>query len=98
MNKACQEEEGNKQTKITPSATSNNMASLSTSSALTMKAAVATGIKQINEFICVKDWPKPLLETVIDGKTGQLVSTLYDDRRMVVRVLSCALAPGDCRQ
>ena len=63
----------------------------------TMRAAVAAGIKNINKFISVRDWPKPFLATAIDGKTGQLVSQLNDDRRMIVRVLSCALAPGDCR-
>mmetsp|Transcript_18963 Transcript_18963/g.28106 ORF Transcript_18963/g.28106 Transcript_18963/m.28106 type:complete len:371 (+) Transcript_18963:313-1425(+) len=63
-----------------------------------MKAAIATGTDNIDEFIHVKeDWPKPSLETSVDGKTGKLVPQLQDDRRMIVRVLACALAPGDCR-
>eukprot|EP00543_Licmophora_paradoxa_P002778 CAMPEP_0202446610 /NCGR_PEP_ID=MMETSP1360-20130828/5138_1 /ASSEMBLY_ACC=CAM_ASM_000848 /TAXON_ID=515479 /ORGANISM="Licmophora paradoxa, Strain CCMP2313" /LENGTH=366 /DNA_ID=CAMNT_0049063193 /DNA_START=188 /DNA_END=1288 /DNA_ORIENTATION=- len=63
-----------------------------------MKAAIASGIETIDEFLHVQDdWPKPTLAMAIDGKTGKLVSNLKDDRHMVVQVLACALAPGDFR-
>lgn len=63
-----------------------------------MKAAVATGVENIDEFIHVQDdWPKPTLAKSVDGKTGKLVSELKGERRMIVKVLACALAPGDCR-
>eukprot|EP00545_Synedropsis_sp_CCMP1620_P009600 CAMPEP_0119010568 /NCGR_PEP_ID=MMETSP1176-20130426/5095_1 /TAXON_ID=265551 /ORGANISM="Synedropsis recta cf, Strain CCMP1620" /LENGTH=380 /DNA_ID=CAMNT_0006963251 /DNA_START=116 /DNA_END=1258 /DNA_ORIENTATION=+ len=66
-----------------------------------MKAAIATGIENIDEFLHVKDdWTKPTLATAIDGKTGKLVSKLQQDdphTHMIIKVLACALAPGDCR-
>jgi NADPH:quinone reductase-like Zn-dependent oxidoreductase len=63
-----------------------------------MRAAIATGIEDIDEHIHVKDdWPQPTLATAKDGKTGRLVSTLADQGHMIVKVLACALAPGDCR-
>ena len=38
---------------------------------LTMKAAIATGIQDIDNHIHVKDdWPVPTLKTAVDGKTG----------------------------
>ncbi|CAJ1954901.1 unnamed protein product [Cylindrotheca closterium] len=62
-----------------------------------MKAAVATGIEDVDNHIHVKeDWPKPTLATAIDSKTGKLVSELKD-AHLIVRVLACAIAPGDCR-
>ena len=62
-----------------------------------MKAAVATGAEDIETHIHVKeDWPKPTLATALDSKTGKLVSEL-EDEHMIVRVLACAVAPGDCR-
>ncbi len=58
-----------------------------------MKAAIATGTQDIDKHIHIKtDLPKPTLATYIDGKTGKLVSAL-DDGHMIVKVLSCALAP-----
>jgi NADPH:quinone reductase-like Zn-dependent oxidoreductase len=67
-----------------------------------MKAAIATGIQDIDKFLHVQeDWPRPTLATVIDGKTGKPVSKIMrqdsNDSRMIVKVLACALAPGDCR-
>jgi len=63
-----------------------------------MKAAVATGVENLNEFLHVQDdWPKPTLATAVDGKTGKLVPKLKDDRHLIIKVLACALAPGDCR-
>lgn len=63
-----------------------------------MKAAIATGAENYDEFLHVKeDWPKPTLATAVDGKTGKLVSELKDDRHLIIKVLACALAPGDCR-
>lgn len=63
-----------------------------------MKAAVATGVENIDEFLHVRnDWPEPNLATAVDGKTGKLVSELKEERHLIVQVLACALAPGDCR-
>jgi NADPH:quinone reductase-like Zn-dependent oxidoreductase len=63
-----------------------------------MRAAIATGTEDIDEHIHVKDdWPQPTLATAKDGKTGKPVSELADQGHMIVKVLSCALAPGDCR-
>jgi NADPH:quinone reductase-like Zn-dependent oxidoreductase len=63
-----------------------------------MKAAVATGIEDIDKFLHVQeDWPKPTLATAVDGKTGKLVSELENDTHLIIKVLACALAPGDCR-
>lgn len=68
-----------------------------------MKAAIATGIQDIEKYIHVRDdWPVPTLETAIDGKTGKPVMDLYKKKNnnesyMIVKVLACALAPGDCR-
>eukprot|EP00978_Attheya_sp_CCMP212_P020187 scaffold57455_cov39-Attheya_sp.AAC.1 len=67
-----------------------------------MKAAIATGSQEIDKFLHVRqDWPKPTLATAIDGKTGKLVSEITrqdsKDPWMIVKVLACALAPGDCR-
>jgi len=67
-----------------------------------MKAAIATGIEDVEKYLHVReDWPKPTLATAIDGKTGKLVSKIMldnpEDARMIVKVLACALAPGDCR-
>ena len=75
---------------------------------MTMKAAIATGIQDIEKYIHVKDdWPVPTLATAIDGKTGKPVMELYKkalkknkttgESYMIVKVLACALAPGDCR-
>lgn len=62
-----------------------------------MKAAVVTGSQDIDNHIHVnEDWPKPTLATAIDSKTGKLVSQLKDEH-LIVRVLACAIAPGDCR-
>ena len=33
----------------------------------------------------------------MDSKTGKLVSELEDDEHLIVKVLACALAPGDYR-
>lgn len=63
-----------------------------------MKAAIATGSQDLDKYLHVKeDWPQPTLATAKDGKTGKLVSQLLPERHMVVKVLACALAPGDCR-
>ena len=66
-----------------------------------MKAAIATGVQAIDDYIHVKDdWPQPTLATAIDGKTGKRISELHKttkDGYMIVKVLACALAPGDCR-
>jgi hypothetical protein len=63
-----------------------------------MKAAIATGIEDIDKHIHVKnDWPQPTLATAKDGKTGKLVSKLKEQNHLIVKVLACALAPGDCR-
>mmetsp|Transcript_26290 Transcript_26290/g.33473 ORF Transcript_26290/g.33473 Transcript_26290/m.33473 type:complete len:414 (-) Transcript_26290:398-1639(-) len=63
-----------------------------------MKAAIATGTENIDQYTHVKeDWPKPTLATAVDGKTGKLVSKLPNERHLIVKVLACALAPGDCR-
>jgi NADPH:quinone reductase-like Zn-dependent oxidoreductase len=60
-----------------------------------MKAAVATGIQDIDQYLHVQDdWPQPTLATAIDGKTGKRAN---NDTYMIVKVLACALAPGDCR-
>lgn len=62
-----------------------------------MKAAVATGIEDIDQYLHVQEnWPQPKLATAKDGKTGKLVSKIKD-RHLIVKVLACALAPGDCR-
>ena len=62
-----------------------------------MKAAIAEGIVDIDNHIHVRDdWPRPTLATAKDGKTGKLISQL-NDGHMIVKVLSCALAPGDVR-
>ena len=62
-----------------------------------MKAAIAEGILDIDKHIHVRDdWPRPTLATAKDGKTGKLISQL-NDGHMIVKVLSCALAPGDVR-
>jgi len=70
-----------------------------TTSNTNMKAAIASGIEDYDKFLHVQDdWPKPTLATARDGKTGKLVSDLLpDERHLIVKVLSCALAPGDCR-
>ncbi|KAL7532911.1 hypothetical protein ACHAXR_004926 [Thalassiosira sp. AJA248-18] len=71
-----------------------------------MKAAIANGIEDIAKHIHVlTDSPQPTLSTAKDGKTGKLISQLKEDdgggrhrrRHMIVKVLSCALAPGDSR-
>jgi NADPH:quinone reductase-like Zn-dependent oxidoreductase len=63
-----------------------------------MKAAIATGIEDIDKHIHIKnDWPQPTLATAKDGKTGKLVSKLKEQNHLIVKVLACALAPGDCR-
>ena len=63
-----------------------------------MKAAIATGVVDFDKYIHVKnDWPRPTLDTAIDGKTGKRVVDLVDDGHMIIQVLACALAPGDCR-
>lgn len=62
-----------------------------------MKAAIATGIEDIDQFLHISnDWPQPTLATVKDGKTGKLVAHLQEGH-LIVKVLACALAPGDCR-
>lgn len=64
----------------------------------TMKAAIATGIEDVEAFLHVKeDWPTPTLATAVDGKTGKLVTKMKDARHLIVKVLACALAPGDAR-
>jgi NADPH:quinone reductase-like Zn-dependent oxidoreductase len=51
-----------------------------------MKAAIATGFGNIDENIHVNEnWPRPIL--LLDQHTGF----------MMIRVLACALAPGDVR-
>lgn len=51
-----------------------------------MKAAIATGFGDVNENIfCKENWPRP---TLLDQDTSGW---------MVIRVLACALAPGDVR-
>ncbi|KAL3914902.1 MAG: hypothetical protein SGILL_005894, partial [Bacillariaceae sp.] len=74
------------------------IAKMSESSKATfMKAAVASGIEDYDTFLDVRDdWPQPTLATARDGKTGKQVSEL-PDRHLIVKVLACALAPGDCR-
>lgn len=53
----------------------------------TMKAAIATGFGEIEDNIFVKnDWPTP-----------QLPTTSSSSGWMIIRVLACALAPGDVR-
>ena len=60
-----------------------------------MKAAIASGTQDVDQYLHVKDdWIQPTLSTAIDGKTGELVSS---PEHMIVKVLACALAPGDCR-
>ncbi|KAL3903937.1 MAG: hypothetical protein SGARI_005152 [Bacillariaceae sp.] len=62
-----------------------------------MKAAVASGVEDYDKYLhVVDDWPLPTLATARDGKTGKLVSEL-PDKHLIVKVLACALAPGDCR-
>jgi NADPH:quinone reductase-like Zn-dependent oxidoreductase len=52
---------------------------------LTMKAAIATGFGGIDENIHVReDWPVPCLDNFGQGF-------------LLVRILACALAPGDVR-
>ena len=65
-----------------------------------MKAAIASGTQDIDRFLHVRDdWAKPTLSTAVDGKTGKLVP--FNDgsssNYIIVKVLACALAPGDCR-
>ena len=56
----------------------------------TMKAAVATGFGEVDSNIFVRDdWPVPSL----DGTSGNKTK----DKEMLIRVLTCALAPGDPR-
>lgn len=68
-----------------------------------MKAAIASGTHDIDQYLHVsEDWIKPTLSTAVDGKTGKLVSELHKNQEdginyMIVKVLACALAPGDCR-
>lgn len=63
-----------------------------------MKAAIVTGTENVDEHLhVVEDWPKPTLATAVDGKTGKLVSELREERHLIVKVIACALAPGDCR-
>jgi NADPH:quinone reductase-like Zn-dependent oxidoreductase len=51
----------------------------------TMKAAIATGFGGIDENIHVReDWPVPCLDNFGQGF-------------LLVRILACALAPGDVR-
>lgn len=51
----------------------------------TMKAAVATGFGDIDENIALRtDWPMPKGDAIPEGY-------------LVIRVLACALAPGDPR-
>jgi NADPH:quinone reductase-like Zn-dependent oxidoreductase len=53
----------------------------------TMKVAVATGFGEINDNIFVRnDWPTPELPS--DDNNGD---------HLIIRVLACALAPGDVR-
>jgi len=60
-----------------------------------MKAAIATGIEDIEQYIHVQDdWPQPTLANALDGKTGRQIKPA---EWMIVKVLACALAPGDCR-
>ena len=62
-----------------------------------MKGAVATGIIDFDKYIHVKnDLIRPTLTTAIDGKTGKLVSEISDNH-LIIKVLSCAIAPGDVR-
>lgn len=69
-----------------------------TSKPAIMKAAIADGIEDIDKHIHVlADSPQPTLATAKDGKTGKFVSQLNDEGHMIVKVLSCALAPGDAR-
>eukprot|EP00797_Seminavis_robusta_P027818 Sro527_g160580.3 (346) ;mRNA; r:10729-11766 len=63
-----------------------------------MKAAIATGIKDFDEYIHVHEfWPQPTLATAKDGKTGKPVLQLLEEKHMIVKVLACGVAPGDCR-
>lgn len=62
-----------------------------------MKAAVASGIQDIDQYLHIRDdWPKPTLTTAVDGKTGKLVKDLKEGH-LIIKVLACALAPGDWR-
>ncbi|CAB9512271.1 furan-3-one reductase [Seminavis robusta] len=62
-----------------------------------MKAAIATGIQDFDKHINIDEsWPQPTLETAKDGKTGKPVSKLAE-KHMIVKVLACGVAPGDCR-
>lgn len=63
-----------------------------------MKAAVATGVGDVAQHLSVRgDWPRVTLASARDGKTGKPVQEIKGQRHMVVRVLACALAPGDAR-
>ena len=63
-----------------------------------MRAALARGIQDIDRYVAVEqDVKPPTLDSSIDGKTGRPVSALSNMKHMIVRVLACALAPGDVR-
>lgn len=61
----------------------------------TMKAAIATGFGEIEKNIHIQeDYPTPLLPDTTSSKKKDSKDT---DRAMLIRVLACALAPGDVR-
>uniref|UniRef100_A0A7R9WJG4 Enoyl reductase (ER) domain-containing protein n=1 Tax=Pseudictyota dubia TaxID=2749911 RepID=A0A7R9WJG4_9STRA len=71
-----------------------------TTSKSTMKVAVATGFGDIDSDVHIRtDWPRPSLkdDDIAFYKKQHDIKPKDDVRFMVIRVLSCALAPGDVR-
>jgi NADPH:quinone reductase-like Zn-dependent oxidoreductase len=55
-----------------------------------MKAAVATGAGDVDRTVFVRDdWPVPSIDRISERKTK--------DKEMLIRILTCALAPGNPR-